>query len=60
MESFKAGITKPVIAVRATTITIGALTNPAVTAASPMTNAPTILIAEPMGRGILTPASLSN
>ncbi len=40
-----------------TTITIAGETNPACTAASPKTSAPTIEIAEPTARGNRTPAS---
>ena len=40
----KEGVTKEVMAVRAITITNGAPTRPAVTVASPITRAPTMLI----------------
>ena len=43
--SYREGTTNELIAVRATTMTMGAPMIPAVTAASPMTNAPTILTA---------------
>lgn len=59
MASEKGVITKDVIAVMATTITIGAPINPAETAASPITRAPTILTACPTTFGKRTPASLS-
>src|SRR5690606_25824156 len=49
---------RPDIPVRAITITIGALTNLANTAASPITKAPTILTADPTDSGNRTPASL--
>jgi hypothetical protein len=45
MGSYKFGITKVDIAVRATTIIVGAPMRPAFTAASPTTNPPTILTA---------------
>jgi len=46
-----------VIPVRAVTITTGALTNLASTAACPNTRVPTIFTACPIGAGILVPAS---
>lgn len=51
------GMLNEQIPVKATTTTIGVETRPAETAASPMTRAPTILMAGPMARGIRSPAS---
>lgn len=51
------GVTNSDMAVMATVITMGAPTKPADTAASPMTNAPTMLTACPIGRGSRRPAS---
>ena len=47
------------MAVIETTITIAAEINPASTAAVPITNAPTMDIADPIALGILNPASLN-
>ncbi|MNE75336.1 hypothetical protein D3C80_1714830 [compost metagenome] len=51
------GLSRVVIPVSPTTITIGALTIRASTAAWPSTSAPTMLTACPMELGILAPAS---
>ncbi|MPN14569.1 hypothetical protein SDC9_161896 [bioreactor metagenome] len=57
LESLWEGTRKPATAVMATVMTMGAPTIPALTAASPMINAPTMLMAWPTGRGKRTPAS---
>ena len=56
-EPYREGITKELMAVRATIITMGAPISPARTADSPMTNAPTILTACPTALGKRSPAS---
>lgn len=57
MAMAKEGRAKELTPVKATTITIAGETRPALTAASPITKAPTMLTACPTGRGNLTPAS---
>jgi hypothetical protein len=59
MAMLNLGIVNEAIPVIETTITIGAETIPASTAACPITNAPKILTACPTIFGSLTPASLN-
>lgn len=58
MNSFRLAAIKPVTAVNATMMTIGAPTMPALTAASPMISEPTIVMAEPTALGALFPLPL--
>ena len=56
-ESVWGGTIKLAMAVSETTMTIMGAISPADTAVSPITKAPTILMAEPTARGRRTPAS---
>ena len=55
MDMLYMGLINEAMAVAATTITSADDTKPAETAASPKINAPTMLMAEPMGLGSLSP-----